>query len=292
MIDQREMIPTGLNLSTLGATLPDLEPHNWDDSLETLDEFDNDFFGSPEPLSLDISLDLNSEMELEESEEANQIVIANSLKSSATRDEFAEETENFLATLNSTDQSKSEDFIVPTTSQKIDTPKPQENETIRVPVKQLETLSDMFGELTIERNGLNLQLQRLRQLIGLLGDRIQTLESSNQQLRNSYDRITPQGEKQRERISTLLEGFDSLEMDSYNDLHLVSQDMMDTVVQLREVTSDLQLNLEDTESSSRAFSRTSKQMQTTITQVTTPDTERSTVTVRASPSLERQRELP
>merc|ERR1712178_519791 len=119
-------------------------------------------------------------MELEESEEANQIVIANSLKSSATRDEFAEETENFLATLNSTDQSKSEDFIVPTTSQKIDTPKPQENETIRVPVKQLETLSDMFGELTIERNGLNLQLQRLRQLIGLLGDRIQTLESSNQ----------------------------------------------------------------------------------------------------------------
>ncbi|WP_053081678.1 hybrid sensor histidine kinase/response regulator, partial [Crocosphaera watsonii] len=267
MIDQREMIPTELNLSTLGATLPDLEPHNWDDSLETLDEFDNDFFGSPEPLSLDISLDLNSEMELEESEEANQIVIANSLKSSATRDEFAEETENFLATLNSTDQSKSEDFIVPTTSQKIDTPKPQENETIRVPVKQLETLSDMFGELTIERNGLNLQLQRLRQLIGLLGDRIQTLESSNQQLRNSYDRITPQGEKQRERISTLLEGFDSLEMDSYNDLHLVSQDMMDTVVQLREVTSDLQLNLEDTESSSRAFSRTSKQMQTTITQL-------------------------
>ena len=52
----------------------------------------------------------------------------------------------------------------------------------------------MFGELTIERNGLNLQLQRLRQLIGLLGDRIQTLESSNQQLRNSYDRITPQGD--------------------------------------------------------------------------------------------------
>ena len=30
MIDQREMIPTGLNLSTLGATLPDLEPHKWD----------------------------------------------------------------------------------------------------------------------------------------------------------------------------------------------------------------------------------------------------------------------
>ncbi len=129
----------------------------------------------------------------------------------------------------------------------------------------------MFGELTIERNGLNLQIKRLRHLIELLGDRVQTLEQSNQRIRNTYDQVTPQrvrvGRREQGTVNALLKDFDFLEMDRYNDVHLVSQEMMDTMVQLQEVTSDLQLNLEDTESSSRAFSRTSKLMQNTITQL-------------------------
>lgn len=297
MIGQREMIPTQLNLSSLDSTLPDLETHSWDHNWEALDELEDGPLsfgipstGSPQPLLTedltrfsDMSLEVNAVLELGESEEPDEILMTSDvLKSYITTQEFTEEAHNFLVSLDDLEPSTSEELMVTAPfektetseelmvtapSEKTETSEPQENETIRVRVKQLETLTDMFGELTIERNGLNLQLQRFRHLIQLLGDRIETLEQSNQELRNGYDQITPQGEKAREGVTTMLQAFDSLEMDRYSNLHLVSQEMMDTVVQLREVTNDLQLNLEDTESSSRGFSRTSKLMQTTITQL-------------------------
>ena len=51
-----------------------------------------------------------------------------------------------------------------------DTAKPDQNldATIRVPLRQLETLSDRFGELNAERSGLRMQLKRMRDLVQLL----------------------------------------------------------------------------------------------------------------------------
>ena len=288
MIGQREMIPTQLNLSAFNSipstpTLVNPETDSWDSSFETFDELEDaplsfgfSSTGSPQPLFsqdltqfTDLSLEVNAALELEAQGEPNEVMMTpDTLKSYVTTEEFTQEAQDFFSTLDQSQQQTN--FVITPPSDITDTEAIEadsQQETIRVPVKQLETLSDMFGELTIERNGLNLQLQRLRHLIELLGDRIETLERSNQRLRNGYDQITPQGNKQRQLVSALLQDFDCLEMDRYGDLHLVSQEMMDTVVQLREVSSDLQLNLEETESSSRGFSRTSKLMQTTITQL-------------------------
>ncbi len=162
----------------------------------------------------------------------------------------------------------------------------QEN-TVRVPTKQLEQINDLFGELIIQRNGLNLQLERLRKLVRNLGQRVQVLDRENQQLRTAYDKIATQGvvpssipsldatgdsgEDNLADYSYQPQGiqsrFDSLEMDSYNEFNLLSQEVMETIVQVQEVTTDIQLSLDDTDQITRKLNKTSKQLQRKLTQV-------------------------
>jgi chemosensory pili system protein ChpA (sensor histidine kinase/response regulator) len=193
----------------------------------------------------------------------------------------------------------------------------QEN-TVRIPVRQLDRLNDLFGELTIERNGLGLQLGRLRNLLETLSRRVSTLERSNKSLRTAYDKVATgsavptvglgdwghrtlnwgsgnrgplTGDKGKESgdrrqnpdrtrshpqtpIPNLGDSelsinsrFDVLEMDRYSDLHLLSQEVMETIVQIQEVTSDIGLSLEDTDQTARELNQTAKQLQTNLTRV-------------------------
>lgn len=164
------------------------------------------------------------------------------------------------------------------------------NPTARVPLRQLEILSDRFGEMNAERSGLRIHLQRMRDLVQLLSTRIQHLEQSNAQLREVYDRVLTSSESitsspiisntpifnqinQINQINQTPETFlpyanrfDLLEMDRYSELHVLSREIMDSVVQLQEVYSDLGTALTDTEATERELGRTSRQMQTAIEQ--------------------------
>ncbi|HEY9739595.1 MAG TPA: chemotaxis protein CheW [Coleofasciculaceae cyanobacterium] len=195
----------------------------------------------------------------------------------------------------------------------------QEN-TVRIPVRQLDRLNDLFGELTIQRNGLGLHLGRLRNLIETLLRRVGTLEQSNSRLRTAYDTVatqaagravreslvglkassgggdTGQDESRGRRVAPGAEGefftdisdsdfsptpeafflsesssfnsrFDALEMDRYSDLHLLSMEVMETIVQVQEVTSDIGLSLDDTDQTARELNQTAKQLQTNLTRV-------------------------
>lgn len=151
--------------------------------------------------------------------------------------------------------------------------------TIRVPVSQLNQLSELFGELIIERNGLKLQLQKIRSLMDLMGKRVQSLDQANLKLRASYDQASTQampklvtsvasnGVSNVMPTVTSLEDFDLLEMDRYSGLHLLSQELMETAVQIREVTSDINTNLNEADQTARALTVTSKELQTNVTQV-------------------------
>ena len=158
--------------------------------------------------------------------------------------------------------------------------------TVRVPSKQLEEINDLFGELIIQRNGLNLQMERLRKLVRNLGQRVQVLDRENQHLRTAYDKIATQTTV-KSTIQTLAlvpgdgenidsndydsdsinNGFDALEMDRYNELNLLSQEVMETIVMVQEVTTDVQISLDDTDNISRKLNKTSKQLQRKLTQV-------------------------
>lgn len=180
--------------------------------------------------------------------------------------------------------------------------------TVRVPSKQLEQINDLFGELVIQRNGLNLQLERLRKLIRNLNKRVQTLDRENHQLRTAYDKMATESSAAFSTSSLNLVGnesanknslsdsdneltqsandqniniafgdneiaqsinnsFDALEMDRYNELNLLSQEVMETIVQVQEVTTDIELSIEDTDQISRKLNKTSKQLQRKLTQI-------------------------
>jgi chemosensory pili system protein ChpA (sensor histidine kinase/response regulator) len=149
--------------------------------------------------------------------------------------------------------------------------------TIRVSQTQLDELGDLFGELTIERNGLQLQLKSLDNLLNNLRYKVRHLEKTNFQLRTFYDQIaTPSPEYLGLKPTTNdsvnkknieLESFDLLEMDSYSDLHIVSGEMMETIVQIQEITSDFEIHLRDAEKTYRELTRTSKLMQKNLNQV-------------------------
>jgi chemosensory pili system protein ChpA (sensor histidine kinase/response regulator) len=200
-------------------------------------------------------------------------------------------------------------------------PESQEN-TVRIPVRQLDRLNELFGELTIERNGLSLHLGRLRSLIETLSRRVSSLEQSNMRLRTAYDTVAtvgaywntplqgtfgrgittenrghltgdwgqgrqggfgntaspanefspsliPNSSSSIPNDNALLHnrGFDALEMDRYSDLHLLSMEVMETIVQIQEVTSDVGLSLEDTDSTARELNQTAKQLQTHLTRL-------------------------
>jgi len=160
--------------------------------------------------------------------------------------------------------------------------------TIRMPLRHLEALSDRFGELNAERSGLRLQLKRMRDLVQLLSTRMHGLEQSNAQLRGAYDRVItssqpflplntviasePYPSPYPNRPSTNgtflpdANQFDLLEMDRYSELHILSREIMDSVVQLQEVSSDLETALTDTEGTERELGRVARQMQTAIEQ--------------------------
>ncbi len=149
--------------------------------------------------------------------------------------------------------------------------------TIRVSQTQLDELGDLFGELTIERNGLQLQLKSFDNLLNNLRYKVRHLEKTNFQLRTFYDQIAiPSSEHSRLKPTTNnsvneknieLESFDLLEMDSYSDLHLVSGEMMETIVQIQEITNDFEIHLKDAEKTYRELTRTSKLMQKNLTQI-------------------------
>jgi two-component system, chemotaxis family, sensor histidine kinase and response regulator PixL len=140
-------------------------------------------------------------------------------------------------------------------------------QTIRVGVERLAEIGDLFGELNISRSGLNIQVSSIRNLLGDLLEKVGGLEAASVQLRSAYDRISVQvAEKEIEADDITLD-FDRLEMDRYGDFHLLSQSVIESVVQIQEKVSDIELQLNDTETVTRDINRTAKQMQTRFTTV-------------------------
>ncbi len=159
----------------------------------------------------------------------------------------------------------------------------QLGKTVRVPVEQLEQFNNLFGKLILERNTINLRLEQLQNFARLMRERMQSLEQSNTQLRSWYDRASLEGILPVENQSTLTsevsvvggfnalsksrktnEHFDALEMDRYTDLHLISQEQIETIVQLDEVTKDIELGLREINNAIGDFNQTTKALQENV----------------------------
>jgi chemosensory pili system protein ChpA (sensor histidine kinase/response regulator) len=139
----------------------------------------------------------------------------------------------------------------------------QEN-TVRVPIKLLDQINDLFGELTIARNGINLYLKRLRNLVRDLSHRVRRLQRFNTGLRKADDITTPAA------VPSLKETGDSGLKNWHardSDRRLLPEDVGENIVRIQEVTDDIDLSIEDTDQTVSELNRTAKQLQTSLTQV-------------------------
>ena len=157
-------------------------------------------------------------------------------------------------------------------------PRTEQGRMVRVPAEQLQRLNDLSSRLILERNAAILRLSQIQDFVSLTRERMYRLEQSSSQLRKLYDwaslegmlptaQPVAQGDSTWESSSNaaVAEKFDALEMDRYSDLHLLSQEQMETIVQLQEVTTDIDFGVQEMSQVVRSFSYTTRELQQTVT---------------------------
>lgn len=153
------------------------------------------------------------------------------------------------------------------------TTKTSSRQTVRISTEQIEQLNNLFGKLILERNRVNSHLEQLKNFVELMNQRMNKLEDSNRLLRDWYDRtsiadLIPVTQGSKNVASTPLnEQFDALEMDRYTDVHLISQGQIETIVQLKEVGTDINLELQEVNRGMQELNQTMRSLQKNVTQI-------------------------
>jgi chemotaxis protein histidine kinase CheA/DNA-binding response OmpR family regulator len=153
----------------------------------------------------------------------------------------------------------------------------QFDQTMRVPVKQLDNLSNLIGELVVKRNALEDDEERLRQSLDNLLNQVQGLSEMGARMHDLYERTLLEGAllASRERGRSAAEApqndvnpggdLDALEMDRFTGFHLLSQEMIELIVRIRESTSDIQFLVDDTDQVTRTLRQVTTQLQEGMT---------------------------
>ena len=144
---------------------------------------------------------------------------------------------------------------------------------VRVPISQLKQFNTLFEQLVLNRNSINLRLQQLQNVVTLMSLRMSQMESSNTKLRQWYDKASVEGLLNEKDLSNPTSvsltndkrDFDNLEMDRYSDIHLICQEQIETIVQLQEVATDIELGVGEIHQSVRDLHYTTKSMQGNVT---------------------------
>ncbi|MUL37424.1 hybrid sensor histidine kinase/response regulator [Gloeocapsopsis dulcis] len=152
-------------------------------------------------------------------------------------------------------------------------------QTMRVSVKQLDGISNLVGELVVNRNSLEQDQQRMRQFTENLLHRVQQLNELGIRMQDLYERSLLEAsllsskshssskdipEKTPERHATGMD-FDALEMDRFTGFHTLSQEMIEMIVRVRESASDIEFVTDETEQVARQFRQVTTQLQEGMT---------------------------
>lgn len=167
---------------------------------------------------------------------------------------------------NGTEKGKStpENDVIPSPSTKSPTSSPKTNLTIRVDLDRLERMNNLIGELSINRNGLSLQNNKLQNAVKELVERFAYFQQMANNLRDLSDKMLVSPEKFALRgrkvhqsshsldfsLTSLAtddddlnihSAFDALEMDRYDSLYSITQGLIEQMIQLEEAVDDIAL---------------------------------------------------
>ncbi|MEA5503361.1 response regulator [Halotia wernerae UHCC 0503] len=152
-------------------------------------------------------------------------------------------------------------------------------ETMKVPVKQLDDMSNLVGELVVNRNTLEQDHERMRQSLDNLLVQVQQLSDVGARMQELYERSLLEASlvasrKTRESPKEISlpsddtntdRGFSELEMDRFTPFHTLSQEMIELIVRVRESASDIDFVTEETERVARQFRQVTTQLQEGLT---------------------------
>ncbi len=154
-------------------------------------------------------------------------------------------------------------------------------QTMRVPIKHLDNLSNLVGELVVNRNSLEQDQERLRQSLDNLLYQVQQLSDVGQRMQDLYERSLLESSllasRQNHRVpfggsernggnghSTGVE-YDPLEMDRFTGFHSLSQEMIELIVRVRESSSDIEFIVDEADQVTRMFRQVTTQLQEGLT---------------------------
>ena len=148
------------------------------------------------------------------------------------------------------------------------------DQTMRVSVNHLDILSNLVGELVVNRNSLEQDQERLRQFLDNLLAQVQQLNDVGQRMRDLYERSLLESSLISSRQAIAAVGpsrggnshatgatFDALEMDRFTGFHTLSQEMIELIVRVREAASDIEFTVDSSDQITRQFRQVTTQLQ-------------------------------
>ncbi|ELS05050.1 chemotaxis protein histidine kinase-like protein [Xenococcus sp. PCC 7305] len=152
-------------------------------------------------------------------------------------------------------------------------------QTMRVSVKKLDNLNNMIGELVVKRNRLEEDQERLRRFLDNLLNHVQSLGEMGGKMHDLYERSLLEGaliasrqqnQANSRKVSSFIdvgakdEGDDelnALELDRFTGFHLLSQDIIELIVRVREAASDIQFVVDETDKVAQSLRQVTGQLQ-------------------------------
>lgn len=152
-------------------------------------------------------------------------------------------------------------------------------QTMRVPLRELDNLGNLIGELVIQRNQLEQQQDRLRRFLDKLLNQVHKLSEVGVKTQELYERSLLEGalinSSQSERVSfslpptkdggLVVEQLNALELDRFTGFHLLSQEAIELIVRVREAAADIEYVVGETEEVTRNLRQVTTQLQEGMT---------------------------
>jgi chemotaxis protein histidine kinase CheA/ActR/RegA family two-component response regulator len=147
-------------------------------------------------------------------------------------------------------------------------------QTMKVSVKNLNNLNNLTGELVVNRNTLEQDQNRMRQFIDKLLLEVQKLNEVGKSMQDLYEKSLLESSllasrQQNQQTKSMVPGnnsggdseYDPLEMDKFTPVHLISQQMIELTVRIRESTSDIEFVVDSSTEVTRSLRQITSQLQ-------------------------------
>jgi chemosensory pili system protein ChpA (sensor histidine kinase/response regulator) len=158
------------------------------------------------------------------------------------------------------------------------TRKPRTEQTMRVPVRQLDNLSNLMGELVVNRNSLEQDQERMRQFLENLLHQVTLLSDVSQRMQDFYERslleIALLANRQQGRSPWRSSNEDTghnnsewrpEEMDRFTPFHSLAQEIIELIVRVRESAADIEFLVDEADQVTRQLRQVTTQLQEGLT---------------------------